>query len=124
VEYQGLFCLPSNHIIQPASQISVISPGLFKTPAHAKAVQFPSPTVYSDVFASKAVRERLREGFLIRGDPVLGAQAIFRFSTLESPPVRWAMGKDSIGVVRAASMRLMAETDEFESWSDDFELPA
>jgi hypothetical protein len=58
----------------------------------------------------------------VHGDPVLAVKAIFRFSLLESPPSRWAMGKDSVGGVRARTKRAIEETDEFESWSDNLEL--
>jgi hypothetical protein len=72
---------------------------------------------------SQVVRDWLKDGSGIRGDPRLAAEAIFRFSSLESPPLRWAMGKDSVAGARDQLNLVGAETDEFESWSDNLELP-
>ncbi|KAJ7173008.1 hypothetical protein C8R43DRAFT_1209228 [Mycena crocata] len=105
-------------------KVSLIAPGAFKTRAHTTGmVIFPIPEAYEDNEPSHAVRQWVRDGSTIRGDPVLAAKAIFRFSKLESTPVRWAMGKDSIHGVRTRTARIIKETNAFESWSEDLELP-
>ncbi|KAJ7039729.1 hypothetical protein C8F04DRAFT_1084635 [Mycena alexandri] len=105
-------------------QISIIAPGAFKTSAHTTgATIFPVPEAYEgEGLPSQAVRQWLADGSGIRGDPVLGARSIFKFSKLDSPAVRWAMGKDSVAGARAKVRRISEETDEFASWSDNLEL--
>ncbi|KAJ7695402.1 hypothetical protein B0H17DRAFT_1158897 [Mycena rosella] len=105
-------------------KISIIAPGSFKTGAHTTgSLTFPAPEVYSGKETpSQVIREWVKDGSGIRGDPVLAAKAIFKFSTLESPPVRWAMGKDSAGGVRNKIKCVAEETDAFESWSENMEL--
>ncbi|KAF7348899.1 NAD(P)-binding protein [Mycena venus] len=91
--------------------------------SHTGAVFFPAPDAYrGEGLPSQVVREWFQDGSGIRGDPRLGAEAIYRFSKLESPPMRWAMGKDSIGGVRMQIKQVTAETDQFESWSDNLEV--
>ncbi|KAJ7912095.1 hypothetical protein B0H13DRAFT_2232572 [Mycena leptocephala] len=104
-------------------KISIIAPGAFETRAQ-KSVIFPTPEAYSaEGLPSQIIREGwFKDGARVHGDPVLAVKAIFRFSLLESPPSRWAMGKDSVGGVRARTKRAIEETDEFESWSDNLEL--
>ncbi|KAJ7852672.1 hypothetical protein B0H14DRAFT_2759786, partial [Mycena olivaceomarginata] len=105
-------------------KISTIAPGAFKTRAHtAGVVFFPAPDAYrGEGLPSQVVRQWFQDGSGIRGDPRLGAEAIYRFPKLESPPMRWAMGKDSIGGVRMQITQVTAETDQFESWSDSLEV--
>jgi hypothetical protein len=111
-------------IIQQHSQISIISPGAFKTRAHTTGtVCFPAPQAYDgEGLPSQVVRQWFEDGSGIRGDPVLAAKAIVKFSMLKSPPVRWAMGKDSIGGARAKIKQVSEETDQFENWSENLEL--
>ncbi|KAJ6490918.1 hypothetical protein C8R45DRAFT_991132 [Mycena sanguinolenta] len=105
-------------------KISTIAPGAFRTRAHTTAaVFFPVPDAYrGEGLPSQVVRDWFQDGSGIRGDPGLGAEAIYRFSTLESPPMRWAMGKDSISGVRRQIKQVTAEIDDFESWSDNLEV--
>ncbi|KAJ6590673.1 hypothetical protein DFH09DRAFT_1139999 [Mycena vulgaris] len=105
-------------------KISIIAPGAFKTRAHTTGmVTFPAPEAYNgEELPSQVIRRWLEDGSGIRGDPLLAANAIFRFSMLNTPPERWAMGKDSVGGVRARIKRVAEETDEFESWSENLQL--
>ncbi|KAJ7677743.1 hypothetical protein DFH06DRAFT_1167070 [Mycena polygramma] len=105
-------------------KISTIAPGAFKTRAHTTgAVVLPTPEAYSgDGMASQVMRDMFKTRSFVRGDAARGAKAIFRFSLLESPPVRWAIGKDAVGGVRTVVKRITEETNEFESWSDNLEL--
>ncbi|KAJ6579889.1 NAD(P)-binding protein [Mycena sp. CBHHK59/15] len=105
-------------------KISIIAPGAFKTRAHTTgSIIFPAPEVYSgDGLPSKAVREWFKDGSGIHGDPILAAKAILKFSKLDSPPVRWAMGRDSIGGARAKIEHVTEETKDFESRSENLEI--
>ncbi|KAJ7135954.1 hypothetical protein C8R44DRAFT_828716 [Mycena epipterygia] len=105
-------------------KISIIAPGAFKTHAHTRGtVMLPAPDAYSgEGLSSKAIRQWVEDGSGIPGDPLLAAKAIFRFSMVESPPVRWAMGKDTVAGVRKRTKHVTEETDEFESWSENLEL--
>ncbi|KAJ7151205.1 NAD-P-binding protein [Mycena filopes] len=107
-------------------KVSTISPGAFKTLAHTKGSNFfPVPNAYEgEGLPSQGVRQWLADGSGIRGDPTLAAKAIFKFSMLESPPGRWAMGKGSVAGARAKIKRVSEETDEYESWSDNLEVTA
>ncbi|KAJ7274952.1 hypothetical protein C8J57DRAFT_1449355 [Mycena rebaudengoi] len=105
-------------------KISIIAPGAFKTGAHnTRALSFPATRHYSRTeLPSQHVRQWLKDGSGIRGDPMLSAQSSFWFSKLESPPIRWAMGRDSVAGARAKIARVSEETDEFDGWSEGLEL--
>ncbi|KAJ7207162.1 hypothetical protein GGX14DRAFT_535383 [Mycena pura] len=105
-------------------KVSLIAPGAFKTGIHTKrTTHFPAPAAYSsDGLPSQVLRKLFKDDSFVRGDPDLAAEAIFKFSMLESPPVRWVMGKDAIRGVRAKIEEVSTETNAFESWSDNLEL--
>ncbi|KAJ6481465.1 hypothetical protein C8R47DRAFT_1134514 [Mycena vitilis] len=105
-------------------KISTIAPGAFKTRAHTTgAVILPTPEAYSgEGMIGPVMRGMFETRSFVRGDATLGAKAIYKFSLLDSPPVRWAIGKDGVAGVRAVVKRILEETDEFESWSDNLEL--
>ncbi|KAJ7487802.1 hypothetical protein FB451DRAFT_727464 [Mycena latifolia] len=106
-------------------KISIIGSGSFRTPSHKSAIVLPSPEVYSgEGMPSQVFRHWFKDGSGVRGDPLLAAKAIFKFSLLDSPPVRWSMGKDAIGGARAKAALIAEETDKFEYLSDNLELPA
>ncbi|KAJ7096673.1 hypothetical protein B0H15DRAFT_52702 [Mycena belliarum] len=104
-------------------KISIIAPGAFKTGAHTTGiVTLPAPEAYAgEGLPSQGIRQWFKHG-PVRGDPVLAARAIFKFSELDSPPVRWAMGKESAGQMRGKVKHIMEEIDEFESWSEDMDM--
>ncbi|KAJ7207166.1 NAD(P)-binding protein [Mycena pura] len=106
-------------------KVSIIAPGGFKTGVHQERTpQFPVPSAYSgDGRPSQAVRDAFRTGSIAPGIVDLAVEAIFKFSKLESPPVRWAVGKDSIRSARAKIDQVSKEMDAFESWSDNLESP-
>ncbi|KAF7306278.1 NAD(P)-binding protein [Mycena indigotica] len=106
-------------------QISVIGPGAFKTGMHGdRTLKFPAPSAYDkEGLPSRFVREWFEDGSGIRGNPAAAAETIFKFSQLETPPKRWAVGKDAIGGVRIKIAAVSEETTAFESWSDGLELP-
>ncbi|KAJ7487814.1 NAD-P-binding protein [Mycena latifolia] len=71
-------------------KISIIAPGAFKTRAHTTGtIMFSAPEAYSgEGLPSQALRQWFKDGSGIRGEPFLAAKAIFKFSLLDSPPVR------------------------------------
>ncbi|KAJ7636328.1 hypothetical protein FB45DRAFT_1024450 [Roridomyces roridus] len=106
-------------------KISIIAPGAFKTGTHsdpARTPVFPAPEAYHKDLPSHAVRHWLQDGSGIQGDPRKAVDAMFRFSKLESPPLRWAVGKDSVGGTKAKLEKMGGSLVEFESWSDDLEI--
>ncbi|KAJ7643819.1 hypothetical protein FB45DRAFT_896144 [Roridomyces roridus] len=106
-------------------KISIIAPGAFKTGAHTdpkRTPVFPAPEAYHAALPSHAVRHFVQDGSYIRGDPRKAVEAIFRFSKLESPPLRWVVGKDSGIRAKAKLEKMVAELDEFASWSEDLDL--
>ncbi|KAJ7487819.1 hypothetical protein FB451DRAFT_727694 [Mycena latifolia] len=105
-------------------KISIIGSGAFRTPVYVKgAIVLPSPEVYrGEEMPSQVLRDWFKDGSAAGGDPLLAAKAIFKFSMLDSPPVRWAMGKDAIFGARAKAALIAEETDKFEGLSENLEL--
>ncbi|KAJ7207164.1 NAD(P)-binding protein [Mycena pura] len=106
-------------------KVSIIAPGAFNTGLHTdRTPQFPVPPAYSGAgVPSQAVRDAFRTGSFVHGIADRAVEAMFKFSKLESPPARWAVGKDSIQGTRAKIEQVSKEVDAFESWSDNLQLP-
>lgn len=102
------------------SKISTIAPGAFKTRAHTDNNEiFPASPAYSkEGLPSQYLRQWFKEP-TGRNDPQAAAKLIFKFAGLDSPPVRWAIGKDSIAGARGKATRIVEEVDKFENWSED-----
>ncbi|KAJ7484353.1 NAD-P-binding protein [Mycena latifolia] len=120
-------------------KISIIGSGSFRTPGHTKGalvlergglsrattLVLPAHEAYSgEDMPSQVFRHWFKDGSSVRGDPLLAVKAIFKFSMLDSPPVRWAMGKDAVSGAKAKAALITEETDKFEYLSDNLELPA
>ncbi|KAJ7058835.1 NAD(P)-binding protein [Mycena amicta] len=105
-------------------KISIIGPGGFKTGMHNdRTLNFPAPPAYDKHgLPSRLVRQWFEDGSGIRGDPVAAAEAFFKFSLLDAPPMRWAVGKDAIDSARTKIKTVAEETDAYESWSEGLEL--
>ncbi|KAF7362394.1 hypothetical protein MVEN_00586500 [Mycena venus] len=90
-------------------KISIIAPGSFKTRAHTTgAVLFLAPEAYrAEGLPSQAVRDWLKDGTGVCEDTRKAVHSIFRFSKVEAPPMRWAVGKDSVKRVRACVRHAM-----------------
>ncbi|KAF7306275.1 NAD-P-binding protein [Mycena indigotica] len=114
-----------NQKVPTSVGISIIAPGAFKTGIHtARTITFPAPTAYSKPeLPSRWVRNWFDDESAIRGDPIAASEAFYRFTLLESPPMRWAVGKDAIAGARKKIELVKKETDAYESWSDMLELP-
>ncbi|KAJ7487806.1 NAD-P-binding protein [Mycena latifolia] len=107
-----------------ACDSSLVTSHRSQTPAHTKgALVLPAHEAYSaEDMPSQVFRHWFKDGSGIRGDPLLAAKAIFKFSVLESPPVRWAMGKDAVSGAKAKAALITEETDKFEYLSESLEL--
>jgi len=105
-------------------KVSVLAPGAFKTNTHVLNNQVvPAVSPYEKPsLPSQFVRKMFKELGFVKGDVEKAAKVIYKFSKLEAPPFRWAVGKDAVGGVRAKVKSLTEETDEFESWSEDLVL--
>ncbi|KAF7290137.1 NAD-P-binding protein [Mycena kentingensis (nom. inval.)] len=111
MEYQESFRYPSSALApsEPACT----------TTAQSKS---PSPLLTTNPTSpSRAVRDWFADDSNIKGDPVAAARRFFRFSNLEKPPMRWAVGMGAVMGVRAKVKWVTEENDLYESWSDGLE---
>jgi hypothetical protein len=53
------------------------------------------------------------------GDPKKAAEAMWKLSRLEKPPLRLALGKDAMQAIREQAEHLKRSVDEYASWSED-----
>ncbi|KAJ7911955.1 hypothetical protein B0H13DRAFT_2660299 [Mycena leptocephala] len=106
-------------------KISIIAPGAFRTGMHGdRTLKFPAPPAYKkDGLPSQLIRRWFEDGSGIRGDPVAAAKAFFKFSNLDFPPMRWAVGKSAVSQFRMKVKQVSEENDAYESWSEGLELP-
>ncbi|KAJ7487808.1 NAD-P-binding protein [Mycena latifolia] len=113
-------------------KISIIGSGSFRTKgalvlerwglSREPTLVLPAHEAYSgEDMPSQVFRHWFKDGSSVRGDPLLAAKAIFKFSMLDSPPVRWAMGKDAVSGAEAKAALITEETDKFEYLSDNLE---
>ncbi|KAI0773187.1 NAD-P-binding protein [Trametes elegans] len=57
----------------------------------------------------------------VKGDTAKAAQALYRLSELQDPPMHLVLGKDAIILARKQWETFSAEIDQYEAWSDGLE---
>ncbi|KAJ3488438.1 hypothetical protein NLI96_g2858 [Meripilus lineatus] len=102
-------------------KISLIEPGTFTTPAiNENNVKVPPHPAYTNPnLEANKVR-----GFLdgaaaaVGGDPNKAVARFYELAHLDQPPLRFTIGKDAIVFVRQQVERIVADIDQYESWSE------
>ena len=59
--------------------------------------------------------------FRPKGDPRKGMEVVYKLAALDDPPLHFPLGKDAVGVVRAKTGALLADTEKYESWNEGLE---
>lgn len=100
-------------------QISLLAPTNFQTKALKNGVTFPPIPAYSDP-SLPSHRTRLAfEKDALPNDVDRAAERIYHFAGVDSPPMRWAIGTESVAGTRKKLKAVGDETDEYERWSDN-----
>lgn len=120
MEYKGVSVSKSTVAVAEQYQVCIVAPGAFRTRGHTvNAVKIPVHEAYQKPSLPTAyVRNWFEILDDVRGDVKPAAQKIFEFSKLESPPMRWALGIDTIPAVKRKAERILRETEEFSGWSE------
>jgi hypothetical protein len=106
-------------------QVTLVEFGRFRTKAFSSCAAsdgiFTHPA-YKDMPATTSNVLRAMNGNVpLNGDPKKAAKALWKLSKLENPPLRLALGKDAVEVVRRQADLLKQGADEFANWSNDLE---
>ncbi len=127
MEYQGKrnvhfllrFCSET-----PVQQITLIEPGAFFTDAiTTNFVLTPLHPAYDNPnLASVAVRNSSDQLLLIAADPKKATIRFYELAHLPNPPLRFPIGKDSVASGREQIKNVIADIDQFESWSEGLEF--
>ncbi len=62
------------------------------------------------------------DSFSPKGDAQKGVDAFYKIASLENPPLRVPLGKDSIAMLRKKIASLTADVDNYEYLSEDLEV--
>ena len=103
------------------SQLSLVEPGYFKTGMYDNALILKQHPAYTRPGSpSMTIRERFQDPDLIyRGDAKKAVAKIYQLARLDDPPLRLALGKDCINMLRTKLDELAKGVDKYESWSED-----
>ena len=79
----------------------------------------PAPSDYSKPTLPTVIsRKSFFDSGLNGSDMDIAVSQIYKLAELEAPPLRLALGQDSIANIRAQLSLMTKEVDEFASWSD------
>ena len=125
MEYQSnALCTrsPAAMLIARSSQVCLVEPGGFRTPALSNMVQAPPHPAYT-TSVSPTWRERERSKGVKytpnMADPAKAIEIMYRLSSLQSPPLQLPLGKDSLAMVKGMVANLQQMTERYASWSDE-----
>ena len=107
------------------TQITLIEPGRFRTPATEKGMLAPPLAAYSNPTTPAA---KVWQGFAAARDPSVkigdvnkAVAKIYEISQLPEPPLRVVFGKDCIRLARAQLELVKRDVDASEAWSEDLQ---
>ncbi|KAI0668252.1 hypothetical protein C8Q78DRAFT_993729 [Trametes maxima] len=112
-------------------KVTLIEPGAFKTSVFEqdRMVVVPAPPVYDTPslpgwHLRGAVLKNAGQAYdttaeLKQADPAKAVAKIIELGRLENPPLRFAVGKDSIVSIRGKLKKVEEELDAYESWSEN-----
>lgn len=101
-------------------QITMVEPGEFKTNAGTKSIVItPAHPAYADPkLPTYAVRRHYDE-FESNGDVNKAADAIYKLSQLDAPPLRVPLGKPAVAFAKEQLKKIAEEVEKYEQYSDD-----
>ena len=102
-------------------QITLLEPGFFSTNVRANAIEMAPHPAYARHPLLSIMRLAVDNGGILYGDPKNAVAAMYRLVSLPDPPLHFPLGEDAIVLVRRKTARLLAETNEFEKWSEGLE---
>lgn len=93
---------------------------MFKTQGAEAATILPIHPAYANpALPSSFIRSLTTNPAMFPNDPVKAAKIIYRLSTIPSPPLRLALGKQSVDEIKKKIKKVAEELEEYESWSTD-----
>ncbi|KAL0961172.1 hypothetical protein HGRIS_006144 [Hohenbuehelia grisea] len=110
--------------IQPEWNIklTLIEPGAFPTAASTLGQNLVDTPAHPAYASPDKIAYMVRQSYKaaeFSGNTKKAAEAVYRLTNLESPPLRLALGKDGIEHIRRKLLGVAADVDTFESWSED-----
>jgi hypothetical protein len=90
---------------------SIASGGIFTHPAYKEMAS-----------ATSNIMRSMNGNLPLQGDPKKAAEAIWKLSQLEAPPLRLALGKDATQVIRQQADQLRQSADNLMDWSEDLDF--
>jgi NAD(P)-dependent dehydrogenase (short-subunit alcohol dehydrogenase family) len=100
-------------------KITTVEPGMFVTPINGvNSFSIAQHPAYLDADGKPIIPSVLDE-YPVTGSAVKAAEAFWRLSCLDSPPLRVPLGKDAIHAVVTWGEALVKGAHEVSSWSDN-----
>jgi len=101
-------------------KVTSIEAGAFATDGASNMVIIPPHPAYTKPTLPSTIFRNLLKDFstVPLGDPKKAAVTFYKLSELENPPLRFPIGKDSIGYIRTQLASIKKDVDEYESWSE------
>ncbi|KAJ3522661.1 hypothetical protein NM688_g8844 [Phlebia brevispora] len=83
----------------------------------------PHPAYTKPTLASAQMRAWITgDNFKVNGDPVKAVSKVYELSKLKNPPLRLALGKETISAYKDLLSKMDKGLDEWASWSEGLEL--
>ncbi|KAI0671224.1 NAD-P-binding protein [Trametes maxima] len=99
-------------------KVTLIEPGWFRSAAVGKIVWSPRHPAYNNPdLPANRLRARW-DGFVSPGDTRKAVEVFYRVAGLSNPPLRFAVGKDAVELIRKKLSVLEASIEEYQSWQE------
>jgi len=106
-------------------KITLVEPGAFRTDGLNNMTETPEHTAYTNpTLPSLTYRKVFSGDYLafVKGDGAKAVEQIYRLTSLAEPPLHFPLGKGAAAGVKRKAGRLIAETEQYESYSDAVEV--
>ncbi|EGN97879.1 hypothetical protein SERLA73DRAFT_74131 [Serpula lacrymans var. lacrymans S7.3] len=105
-------------------KITIVEPGLFRTPATSNCIIEPVHPAYTDPALPTMKYRSLYPGVerIFTGDAEKLAQAMLRLVELDDPPLRLPLHQIALDTLKRKGASLIKAADDWEGWSDDIYL--
>ncbi|KAI0631467.1 NAD-P-binding protein [Trametes polyzona] len=97
---------------------NAVSTSMVKLPPHPAYTKPTLPSVINRKAILGSVAGQGDPSYEVNGDTSKAAEALYRLSELPSPPMRLMLGKESVAIARAKTASVLAETEQYASWSE------
>lgn len=103
--------------------MSIVEPGAFHTDAPTKMGEGFSHPAYTDpALPSKQARGFFHNTGRFGRDAAKAVQRIYDLSLVADPPLRFALGPDSVGAVKKQLKDVEQDVVKYESWSEGLDF--